>query len=375
MKFMTLLLLTLSVSDAHIKMREPNNGGLDMSPVKKICGGARGISKAVSAGSSLRVVLEGTASHEGGGCQFGVSYDDAKTFTLLMTTEASCPIVQKFDVPIPSNAPACEKCVFAWGWIPKLSGGPEYYMNCAEVKIESNVTGSSLEGPKMQFFNLPGYPTVHVDNKDKSATIGLTERFGVFVLAKNSSAPPPNTSTKIGTTSSFTANPSTTSLVSKISVATSASIMSPSSSSTSQSAMATSKPVTYIDQRTLFFSKAASSTSQSASATSKPVTYIDQRTLFFSKAASSTSQSASATSEPVTYIDQRTLFLTATSTLSPSSSASSSPSEIGIVNNNGNTSLKMLQTPQVASIATGNSGSITLLICSLNIHLLLRSVC
>jgi hypothetical protein len=332
------IVATLSTVDAHVKMSVPSNGGRDNSPARQMCGGTRGKANPIRAGSSMHVVLEGTATHNGGGCQFGLSYDDAKTFTLLMTTEASCPIVQNFDVPIPANAPACEKCVFSWGWIPKLSGGPEYYMSCAEVKIESNVTGSSLEGPKMPLFNLPGFPTVHVDNKDKSATIGLTERFGVFVLAASAGS-----STKTGVTVMSKAS------TSSILQAMTASAMSPKATTTQMtfsspipSTTATNPSVTYIDQRTLVLPTGTTvkptyidqQTLAPPTSTTVNPTYIDQRTLV----------PTSTTVNP-TYIDQRTLAFSAASvTHTPSRTSSvvsqSAPSMITPFLNSGNTPIQ-----------------------------------
>jgi hypothetical protein len=179
---LSLLLSSFLLSThSHIIMKEPSNGGVDTEPAKQLCKGTKGKhATPLKAGSSLRVQLSGTATHEGGGCQFGLSYDGGKTFTLLMTTDDKCPMTQQYDVPIPADAPSCTNCVFAWGWIPRQSGAPEYYMNCAEVQVQGAASGGSLKGPQMQFFNMPGFQNVHYDNPQKSKTIGLTERFGEY---------------------------------------------------------------------------------------------------------------------------------------------------------------------------------------------------
>jgi hypothetical protein len=184
---LTLFSMSLVFAKAHVMMKEPNNGGVDTEPAKQLCKGAKGKhATPLKAGSSLRVVLSGTATHEGGGCQFGLSYDGGKTFTVIMTTDDKCPMTQQYEVPIPANAPSCSNCVFAWGWVPRQSGAPEYYMNCAEVSIEGSRSGGKLQGPEMKFFNMPGFPQVHYDNKDKSKTLGLTDRFGPYGLGSNS---------------------------------------------------------------------------------------------------------------------------------------------------------------------------------------------
>jgi hypothetical protein len=165
---------------AHMIMEVPSNGGVNSEPAKELCKGAK-LEKhptALIAGSSFDVKLAGTATHDGGGCQFGLSYDNGKTFTVIMTTDDQCPIVKTYSVPIPANAPSCSNCVFAWGWIPKSSGAEEYYMNCAKVEIEGAGKRGKLSGPKMQFFNMPGYPSVHADGGNGAYTNGLTFRFG-----------------------------------------------------------------------------------------------------------------------------------------------------------------------------------------------------
>jgi hypothetical protein len=180
-----ILILVASLSTethAHMKMEYPNNGGADgdTEPAHKLCKGSMGILPTpLTAGSMLNVKLGGTIHHDGGGCQFGLSYDGGKndTFTLIWTTDASCPIKTEWSVPIPDNAPSCSDCVFAWGWIPRNSGGPEYYMNCAKVQIKGS-NGGKLSGPKMQFFNMLDYPSVHADGVNGAYTNGLTYRFG-----------------------------------------------------------------------------------------------------------------------------------------------------------------------------------------------------
>ncbi|KAI8054428.1 hypothetical protein BDF22DRAFT_775194 [Syncephalis plumigaleata] len=89
--------------------------------------------------SSVDVVLTGEAKHNGGHCQFSLSYDGGKTFVVIK------------DV-LNNNA------IFAWSWI-NATGVREYYMNCADIAIEG-VSDGKVTGPKMLVANILGGPTV-----------------------------------------------------------------------------------------------------------------------------------------------------------------------------------------------------------------------
>ncbi|RKP33995.1 hypothetical protein BJ085DRAFT_2490, partial [Dimargaris cristalligena] len=108
------------------------------------------------AGGSASVKFSSTgAAHNGGHCQFSLSYDKGKTFTAIHTIMNSCPTLGgSLSVPIPSNAPSAAMAIFAWTWVNK-SGNREFYMNCADVKIEGKA-GGSLSGPKIVIANYPG---------------------------------------------------------------------------------------------------------------------------------------------------------------------------------------------------------------------------
>ncbi|EPZ34988.1 hypothetical protein O9G_005596 [Rozella allomycis CSF55] len=142
------------------------------------------------AGESIEVDIGGTATHNGGGCVFGLSYDKGQSFTLIGKTDKSCPIGNKFPLTIPSDAPSCQDCLFAWGWIPVSSGGAEYYMQCAKVKI-SGKAGGILSGPPMPFANMPGYESHHGDGAaDHVGVLELLEKGG-YSSADNSKAEKP----------------------------------------------------------------------------------------------------------------------------------------------------------------------------------------
>jgi hypothetical protein len=215
-KGLFLIALQSGIAMSQMKMKVPDNGGADGAHAEKICKGTRGKDgTTLQAGSSLAVKLEGSVYHEGGGCQFGISYDDGKSFTILLTTDESCPKKQDWSVPIPAEAPSCDKCVFAWGWVPRVSGGPEYFMNCAEVKIKGTATGSGLNGPKMEIYNMDGYPKWWNDMPN-GRTTGLTKKYGEYKYGSASggkadasnatAASPPAASEASSSTQATTAN-------------------------------------------------------------------------------------------------------------------------------------------------------------------------
>ncbi|KAK9720425.1 hypothetical protein K7432_004121 [Basidiobolus ranarum] len=119
--------------------------------------GQGGVVQSVNAGSSIAVKIGGSATHEGGHCQFAISYDDS-TFVVLKDVYDDCLIASlDYNVQIPAEAPS-GRATFAWAWINKV-GNREYYMNCADIEIKGDANGS-ISGPKLAVANLPGYPTI-----------------------------------------------------------------------------------------------------------------------------------------------------------------------------------------------------------------------
>lgn len=110
--------------------------------------------------NNIRVTLEGTATHGGGHCQFGITYDD-DTFIVLKTVMETCLIDgMSYTFNLPSNTPSGEVTVF-WTWINKI-GNREYYMECADVNIHNGNTNKNvvLTGLELAIANLPGYPII-----------------------------------------------------------------------------------------------------------------------------------------------------------------------------------------------------------------------
>ncbi|KAJ1878311.1 hypothetical protein LPJ71_011013 [Coemansia sp. S17] len=114
------------------------------------------------AGHPFRVLFDGVATHLGGDCQFAVSYDNGTTFAVLMDKMSSCfldTVNGGYDVPVPDTIPAASKATFAWSWINAL-GSREYYMNCADVRIENYGHQEPLTAHELLVVNMPGKPTL-----------------------------------------------------------------------------------------------------------------------------------------------------------------------------------------------------------------------
>ncbi|CAG8605179.1 4084_t:CDS:2 [Ambispora leptoticha] len=83
------------------------------------------------------------ARHNGGLCEFSLSYDGGKTYTVIATYHQTCPdIFFDWKVKIPDAAPSCDNpgnCIFSWSWI-NANGNREFYQNCADIKLIGNST-------------------------------------------------------------------------------------------------------------------------------------------------------------------------------------------------------------------------------------------
>ncbi|KAI9592198.1 hypothetical protein BDF19DRAFT_388593, partial [Syncephalis fuscata] len=147
---MAVAILATSPVRAHMEMCQPPPRGSKFSPDKSnidynnksptqaICQGkpAGAIVGTYKAGGSVDVAFDGSAVHNGGHCQFSLSYDGGKTFVVIKDVMNDCLVGAKnYNIPLPATAPASKNAIFAWSWI-NASGNREYYMNCADVAIE-----------------------------------------------------------------------------------------------------------------------------------------------------------------------------------------------------------------------------------------------
>ncbi|KAJ2804505.1 hypothetical protein H4R20_002477 [Coemansia guatemalensis] len=178
-----LVLLACICVKAHVEMKEPpprhsqfskfylDNDDVDYnmkSPLGPIVGYPCRNFKAgptqgtVVAGHPFRVQFDGVATHLGGDCQFAVSYDNGTTFAVIWDKLSSCFLDTTnggYDVPVPDTIPAAKKAIFAWTWINGM-GSREYYMNCADVRIENYGHQEPLTAHELLVVNLPGKTTV-----------------------------------------------------------------------------------------------------------------------------------------------------------------------------------------------------------------------
>jgi hypothetical protein len=115
----------------------------------------------VTAGNTINVQfvkVDGSNIHNGGHCQFGISYDGGKTVAVLNTVLTRCFLDGlNFPVTIPAGASPSDKATLVWAWI-NAEGNREYYSNCADIKITGGSPSGSITGPQLLIGNLPGYP-------------------------------------------------------------------------------------------------------------------------------------------------------------------------------------------------------------------------
>ncbi|KAJ1666004.1 hypothetical protein IW140_000570 [Coemansia sp. RSA 1813] len=178
-----LLIYMCLQANAHIELKEPpprhsqfskfymDNDDVDYnmkSPLGPIVGYPCRNFKAgpaqgtMVAGHPFHVRFDGVATHLGGDCQFAVSYDNGTTFAVIWDKISTCfldTVDGGYDVPVPNTIPASKKAVFAWTWINGL-GAREYYMNCADVRIENYGHQEPLTAHELLVVNLPGRLTV-----------------------------------------------------------------------------------------------------------------------------------------------------------------------------------------------------------------------
>ncbi|CAI2161952.1 15866_t:CDS:1 [Funneliformis geosporum] len=139
----------------------PLNGGSGCAPKKFPCGGYPKDKKIVTtfnAGEVFEVKFfnqnfpelkdedkqNDQARHNGGICEFALSYDGGESYTVIATYKKTCPDIffDGWKVKIPENAPSCDSpgdCIFSWSWVNAL-GNREFYQNCADIKIVGNAT-------------------------------------------------------------------------------------------------------------------------------------------------------------------------------------------------------------------------------------------
>ncbi|KAM0817375.1 hypothetical protein AB5N19_03180 [Seiridium cardinale] len=94
-------------------------------------------------GQTQKLSFTGSAVHGGGSCQLAVTSDAAPTastaWQVILSIEGGCPsksggAADEYEFTIPTGIQP-GKYVFAWTWVPHMSGAPEFYMNCAPIEV------------------------------------------------------------------------------------------------------------------------------------------------------------------------------------------------------------------------------------------------
>ena len=111
--------------------------------------------------NKINIEIAGTAPHEGGHCQFGISYDN-KNFIVLKQVIGSClkNNERNYIIDLPLTLPNDNFIIF-WTWINAI-GNREYYMDCADIRININTPNPSyvIEGKELVIVNIPGYKII-----------------------------------------------------------------------------------------------------------------------------------------------------------------------------------------------------------------------
>ncbi|KAJ1499154.1 hypothetical protein HMI54_010036 [Coelomomyces lativittatus] len=131
----------------------------------------------VNPGEMMVVQIEGGAPHNGGHCEFSISYDGI-SFVSLKTIIREClrATGYKFGVPLPSTIPG-GSAIFSWTWV-NAEGNREFYQNCADITINGPASGT-LTGPPIVVADLPGFPTI------PEMTQGVDDRRSLYMNRRN----------------------------------------------------------------------------------------------------------------------------------------------------------------------------------------------
>lgn len=121
--------------------------------------------------------------HNGGTCEFALSYDGAKSFTKIATYHKTCPdMAYNWTIKIPDNAPSCNKlgdCLFVWNWLS--SETKEFYQNCADIEIVGkskeplkiiDITRANLKGIFNKDIDISGEKGKCATNSDEDSEPG-----------------------------------------------------------------------------------------------------------------------------------------------------------------------------------------------------------
>ncbi|OMJ12932.1 hypothetical protein AYI69_g9208 [Smittium culicis] len=154
------------------------------------------------AGQTVKVeFFPGGATHNGGHCQFALSYNGGVDFVVIKDVFKHCFFkdlsfdhnnqVREYEIELPQNLPSSENVVFAWTWINAI-GDREYYMNCFDVNIIGKGS-DSYTGKKLLIANYgPSTPHIPEFNGDYETGMDLLMSRPKMTIYSNDITLPPS---------------------------------------------------------------------------------------------------------------------------------------------------------------------------------------
>ncbi|KAG0370219.1 hypothetical protein BC939DRAFT_448472 [Gamsiella multidivaricata] len=133
-------------------------------PICKHPSSFAGVRPTFTAGQTVQTKMDVDVNHNGGSCQWALSYDNGSTWVVIQDQFQNClasaPASSTYTVPvtIPANAPT-GKAILNWIW-NNNEGNRELYSSCADVVIQGT-NGGSLSGVAPLFANYgPSSPLI-----------------------------------------------------------------------------------------------------------------------------------------------------------------------------------------------------------------------
>jgi hypothetical protein len=116
----------------------------------------------MAVGTDQTLSFSGSAVHGGGSCQLAITSDTAPTassqWQVILSIIGGCPSVDgsgpsEYTFQIPDTV-APGDYTFAWTWISKLAGQPEYYMNCSPIRVTGGAAKKREAEPEHEMMTL-----------------------------------------------------------------------------------------------------------------------------------------------------------------------------------------------------------------------------
>ncbi|KAI9293076.1 hypothetical protein K502DRAFT_331841 [Neoconidiobolus thromboides FSU 785] len=121
------------------------------------------IKSELKAGNNFTSLIAGDVPHNGGHCEWSISYDQ-KHFIVIHSIIGDCLTKgrRSYDIFLPNTLPN-GRATLAWTWINR-TGIREFYMNCADIYINSQNKSGFIVGPEIVVANLPNKPVIEQFN-------------------------------------------------------------------------------------------------------------------------------------------------------------------------------------------------------------------